>query len=119
MVAHPQNVFVQRRGRTLGTAYHAEEDLLILRCHVSKRSGERVQLARAPTTRDHADSLEPQAVAMDVDDPQESSGAECAASTSELGGEAVILEEETQVKMLRTTVYRGKKGVCIVCMLGV
>jgi hypothetical protein len=56
---------------------------------------------------------------MDVDDPQESSGAECAASTSELGGEAVILEEETQVKMLRTTVYRGKKGVCIVCMLGV
>jgi transposase InsO family protein len=78
----------------LGTAYHAEEDLLILRCHVSKRSGERVQLARAPTTRDHADSLEPQAVAMDVDDFQESSGAECAASTPKLGGEAVILEED-------------------------
>jgi len=33
VVAHPQNVFVQRRGRTVGTAYHAEEDLLILRCH--------------------------------------------------------------------------------------
>jgi hypothetical protein len=32
VVAHPQNVFVQRRGRTVGTAYHAEEDLLILRC---------------------------------------------------------------------------------------
>jgi hypothetical protein len=31
---------------------------------------------------------------MAVDDPQESSGAECAASTSELGGEAVILEED-------------------------
>ncbi|OQE45622.1 hypothetical protein PENNAL_c0626G05799, partial [Penicillium nalgiovense] len=39
-------------------------------------------------------SLEPQAVAMDVDDPQESSDAECAASTSELGGEAMILEED-------------------------
>ena len=45
VVAHPQNVFVQRRGRTVGTAYHAEEDLLILRCHVSRRSRERVQLA--------------------------------------------------------------------------
>jgi transposase InsO family protein len=94
VVAHPQNVFVQRRGQTVGTAYHAEEDLLILRCNVSKRSRERVQLARAPATHGHADSLEPQAVAMDVDDPQESSGAECAASTSELGGEAVILEED-------------------------
>jgi len=94
VVAHPQNVFVQRRGRTVGTAYHAEEDLLILRCHVSKRSRERVQLARALATHDHADSLEPQAVVMDVDDPPESSGAECAASTSELGGEAVILEED-------------------------
>jgi transposase InsO family protein len=94
VVAHPQNVFVQRRGRTVGTAYHAEEDLLILRCHVSKRSRERVQLARAPTTCGHADSLEPQAVAMEVDDPQESSDAECAASTSELSGEAVILEED-------------------------
>ncbi|OQE08426.1 hypothetical protein PENFLA_c135G06338 [Penicillium flavigenum] len=94
VVAHPQNVFVQRRGRTVGTAYHAEEDLLILRCHVSRRSRERVQLARAPATRGHADSLEPQAVAMDVDDPQESSDAECATSTSELGGEAVILEED-------------------------
>jgi hypothetical protein len=80
----------------VGTAYHAEDDLLILRCHVSKRSRERVQLARAraPATYDHADSLEPQAVAMDVDDPQESSGVECAASTSELGGEAVILKED-------------------------
>ncbi|KZN87647.1 hypothetical protein EN45_062080 [Penicillium chrysogenum] len=94
VVAHPQNVFVQRRGRTVGTAYHAEEDLLILRCHVSRRSRERVQLARAPATRGHADSLEPQAVAMDVDDPQESRDAECATSTSELGGEAVILEED-------------------------
>ncbi|KZN87798.1 Retrovirus-related Pol polyprotein from transposon TNT [Penicillium chrysogenum] len=94
VVAHPQNVFVQRRGRTVGTAYHAEEDLLILRCHVSRRSRERVQLARAPATHDHADSLEPQAVAMDVDDPQESSDAGCATSTSELGGEAVILEED-------------------------
>ncbi|GKZ98228.1 hypothetical protein AnigIFM59636_002461 [Aspergillus niger] len=27
VVAHPQNAFVQRRGRTVGTAYHAEEDL--------------------------------------------------------------------------------------------
>ncbi|KAJ5202928.1 hypothetical protein N7449_005007 [Penicillium cf. viridicatum] len=78
VVAYPQNVFVQRRGRTVGTAYHAEEDLLIL---------------RAPATYDHTDSLEPQAVAIDVDDPQESSSAECAASTSELGSEAVILEE--------------------------
>jgi transposase InsO family protein len=94
VVAHPQNVFVQRRGRTVGTAYHTEEDLLILRCHVSKRSRERVQLARAPATHDHADSLEPQAVAMDVDDPQESSDVECTASTSELGGEARILEED-------------------------
>ncbi|KAJ5267340.1 hypothetical protein N7478_010148 [Penicillium angulare] len=78
----------------MGTAYHAEEDLLILRCHVSKRSRERVQLARAPTIHDHADSLEPQAVAMDVDSPEESSGVGCASPTSELGGEAVILEED-------------------------
>jgi hypothetical protein len=85
VVAHPQNVFVQRRGRTVGTAYHAEEDLLILRCYVSPRSRERVQLARAPTNRVHADSLEPQAVDMDVDDPLESSGAQGAATTSELG----------------------------------
>jgi hypothetical protein len=70
----------------VGTAYHAEEDLLILRCHVSRRSREQVQLARAPATYGHADSLEPQAVVMDVDDPQESSDAECATSTSELGG---------------------------------
>jgi hypothetical protein len=70
VVAHPQNVFVQRRGRTVGTAYHAEEGLLILRCNVSKGSRQRVQLARAPATHGHADSLEPQAVAMDVDDPQ-------------------------------------------------
>ncbi|OQE62857.1 hypothetical protein PENNAL_c0258G03846, partial [Penicillium nalgiovense] len=69
VVAHPQNVFIQRRGPTVGTAYHAEEDLLILRCHMSKRSRDRVQLARAPTTYGHADSLEPQAVAIDVDDP--------------------------------------------------
>ena len=94
VVAHPQNVFVQRRGRTVGTAYHAEEDLLILRCHVSKRSRERVQLARTPAAHDHADSLETQAVVMDVDDPQESSDVECTASTSELGGEARILEED-------------------------
>ncbi|OQE53627.1 hypothetical protein PENNAL_c0467G09577, partial [Penicillium nalgiovense] len=94
VVAHPQNVFVQRRGRTVGTAYHAEEDLLVLRCHISKRSRERVQLARAPATHGHTDSLEPQAVAIYVDDPQELSDAECAASTSKLGGEAVILEED-------------------------
>jgi hypothetical protein len=97
VVAHPQNVFVQRRGRTVGTAYHAEEDLLILRCHVSKRFRERVQLARAPATHDHADSLEPQVVAMDVDDPRESSDVECTASTSELGGEAVILEADAGI----------------------
>ena len=42
----------------------------------------------------HADSLEPQAVAMDVDEPQESSGVGCASPTSELGGEAQILEED-------------------------
>ena len=78
----------------MGTAYHAEEDLLIPRCHVSKGSRERVQLARVPAIHGHADSLEPQAVAMDVDDPQESSGAECAASTSELGREGLILEED-------------------------
>ncbi|KAJ5267756.1 hypothetical protein N7478_010564 [Penicillium angulare] len=39
-------------------------------------------------------SLEPQAVAMDVDSPEESSDADCAASTSELGGEAVILDAD-------------------------
>jgi hypothetical protein len=60
----------------------------------AKTPRERAQLARAPATHGHADSLEPQAVAMAVDDPQESSGTECAASTSELGGEAVILEED-------------------------
>ncbi|BCR99757.1 uncharacterized protein AKAW2_50099A [Aspergillus luchuensis] len=27
VVAHPRNAFVQRRGRTVGTAYHAVEDL--------------------------------------------------------------------------------------------
>lgn len=40
VVVYPQNVFVQRRGQTVGTAYHTEEDLLILRCYVSKRSRE-------------------------------------------------------------------------------
>ncbi|CEJ62707.1 hypothetical protein PMG11_11200 [Penicillium brasilianum] len=103
VVAHPQNVFVQRRGRTVGTAYHAEEDLLILRCHVSKRSRERVQLARAPADRVHADSLEPQAVDMDVDGPQESSGVGCASPTSELGGEARILEEDACTGVGQTT----------------
>jgi hypothetical protein len=33
-------------------------------------------------------------VAIDVDDPRESSGVEYIALTSELGGEAVILEED-------------------------
>jgi hypothetical protein len=94
---------VQRRGRTVETAYHAEEDVLILRCHVSRRSRERVQLARAPATYGRADSLEPQAVAMDVDDPRESSGAECAASTSELGGEAVILEEDACIRVYQAS----------------
>ena len=32
---------------------------------------------------------------MDVDDPQESSDIECVTLTSELGGEAIILEEDT------------------------
>jgi hypothetical protein len=58
-----------------------------------KGSRGRVQLARAPATHGHADSLEQQAVVMDVDDPHESSG-KCAAPTSELGGEAAILEED-------------------------
>jgi hypothetical protein len=31
---------------------------------------------------------------MDVDDPRESSGVECIAPTSKLGGEAMILEED-------------------------
>ena len=93
VVAHPQNVFVQRRGRTVGTAYYTEEDRLILRCYVSPRSRDRVQLARAPTNRVYADSLEPQAVDMDVDDPLESSGAQRAATTSKLGSEAQILED--------------------------
>ncbi|KAJ5743432.1 hypothetical protein N7533_010534 [Penicillium manginii] len=112
VVAHPQNVFVQRRGRTVGTAYHTEEDLLILRCHVSKRSRERVQLARAPATHDHADSLEPQAVAMDVDDPQESSDVECTASTSELGGEARILEADagTGVDQAPEALWHARMG---------
>lgn len=112
VVAHPQNVFVQRRGRTVGTAYHAEEDLLILRCYVSRRSRERVQLARAPTDRVHADSLEPQAVDMDVDDPLESSGAQGAATTSELGGEAVILEEDacTGVNQASEALWHARMG---------
>jgi len=78
----------------VGTAYYGEEDLLILRCYMSKRSRERVQLARTLATHDHKESLEPQAVAMDVDDPRELIDAECATSTSELGGETVILEED-------------------------
>ena len=36
VVAHPQNIFLQRRGRTVGPACHTEEDLLILRCNVRK-----------------------------------------------------------------------------------
>ena len=113
VVAHPQNVFVQRRGRTVGTAYHAEEDLLILRCHVSPRSRERVQLARAPTpAHGNADSLEPQAVAMDVDDPLESSGAQRAANTSEPTGEAVILEEDacTGVDQATEALWHARMG---------
>ncbi|OKP09992.1 Retrovirus-related Pol polyprotein from transposon TNT 1-94 [Penicillium subrubescens] len=112
VVAHPQNVFVQRRGRTVGTAYHAEEDLLILRCYVSQRSRERVQLARAPTDCVHADSLEPQAVDMDVDDPLESSGAQGAATTSELGGEAEILEEDvcTGVDQASEALWHARMG---------
>ena len=99
VVTHPQNVFVQRRGRTVGTAYHAKEDLLILQCHVSKRSRERVQLARAPTTYGHTDSLEPQAVAIEVNNPPESSDAEYTTSTSKLDSEAMILEENTCKEM--------------------
>jgi hypothetical protein len=79
----------------VGTTYYTEEDLLILQCHISKRSRERVQLARAPATYDHTDSLEPQAVAMDVDDPQELSNVECTALTSELSSKARILEADT------------------------
>ena len=59
VVAHPQNVFMQHQGRAVGTTYHIKEDLLILQYHVSKRSQERVQLARAPAIHDHTDSLEP------------------------------------------------------------
>jgi transposase InsO family protein len=112
VVAHPQNVFVQRRGRTVGTAYHAEEDLLILRCYVSSRSREQVQLARAPTNRVHADFLEPQAVDMDVDDSLESSGAQGAATTSELGGEARILEEDasTGVDQATEALWHARMG---------
>lgn len=54
VVAH----LVRRREPVVGTAYHAEEDLLILRCHVSKISQERVQLARMPADHVYADSLE-------------------------------------------------------------
>jgi hypothetical protein len=76
----------------MGTAYHAKGDLSILRCSVSKRPRERVQLARTLTTRGHAHSLKPQALAMDFDDPQEPNGVRCASSTSELDGETVILK---------------------------
>lgn len=69
VITHSQNVFMQRRGWIVGTAYHTKKDLLILRYHISKRSRERVQLARAPMTYSHTDSLEPQTVAIEVDDP--------------------------------------------------
>lgn len=82
MVAHPQNVSLQRRDGTVGTAFHTEEDLLILRCYVSRRSRPQAQLAR-PSSYSHENSIE-----MDVDEPTESSGAPSAVTTSELNGEA-------------------------------
>ncbi|KAJ5455499.1 uncharacterized protein N7458_003763, partial [Penicillium daleae] len=88
MVAHPQNVFLQRRGRTIGTAFHREEDLLILRCRVSKRSRPQVQLARSSSNYNHE---------MDIDEPLESSSVPCAVTTSELNGEARILEEDASI----------------------
>ncbi|KAJ5112062.1 hypothetical protein N7532_000107 [Penicillium argentinense] len=89
MIAHPQNVFLQRRGRTIGAAFHTEEDLLILRCYVSKRSRPQVQLARSSSSNNHDNCIE-----MDIDEPLESSGAPSAVTTSELNSEAQILDED-------------------------
>lgn len=37
LIAHPQNASLPRRGRTVGAAHHNSEDLLILRCHMSRK----------------------------------------------------------------------------------
>jgi hypothetical protein len=49
---------------------------------------------------------------MDVDDPRESSDAECATLASELGGEAVILEEDvcTGVDQASEALWHARMG---------
>jgi hypothetical protein len=51
-------------------------------------------------------------VAIDVDDPRESSGVECIALTSELGGEAMILEEDicTGVDQASEALWHARMG---------
>jgi hypothetical protein len=94
MLAYPQSVFLQRRRRNVGTAFHTEEDLLILRCHVSKRSRDQVQLARSSSSYNHENSLGPQAMEIETDEPLDSSGASSVVTTSELNGDAVIFDED-------------------------
>jgi hypothetical protein len=77
----------------VGTAHRTEDDLLVLNCQVNRKPLVQVHLARNST--DHVTALESQDVDMDAGDPLESSGAQRAATTSELDcGEAMILKED-------------------------
>lgn len=92
VVAHPSGIRVQRGRHVIGSAYHTEDDLLVLRCTVSGRPLVHVSLARSSTHV--AGTLESQVACSDVE-PPELSDTRHTAVTSELhDGEAMVLEEE-------------------------
>ena len=92
VVAQPKGVLLQRGRRTIGTATHTDDDLLVLRCTVNGRSSAYASLARL--SMDQEGAVEPQAATRNVD-PHESSEGPRRPVTSELDlGEAMTLEEE-------------------------
>jgi hypothetical protein len=92
VVAHPSGIRLQRGSHTIGSAYHTDDDLLVLRCTVSGRPLVHVSLARSSTHV--AGTLESQASSSDVE-PPELSDTRRTAVTSELHeSEAMVLEGE-------------------------
>ena len=92
VVAHPHEILLQCKGRTVGTVLHTEDDLLVLRCQVSCKSSVHVNLVRDST--ETAGTQEPREVDMEVD-PQELSEQHRTAVASELNsGEAMVLDED-------------------------
>jgi hypothetical protein len=64
VVAHPSGIRLQRGSDSIGSAYHTEDDLLVLRCTVSGRPLVHVKLARSSTHV--AGTLEPQAASSEL-----------------------------------------------------